>query len=128
MIPPISPRKIRPPHTWESENGFEAEGKKASNPQNGSATTAIQRVKLGTKCPLGNTYPKRTRQRKPSTLSTWAGNHQGEGSRLIKPSLNTSGKRARETAARSARRSPDLRQKSKAATSQYPTADRLTIL
>src|ERR1051326_8745686 len=115
MMPPISPRKIRPPNTWESENGLEAEGKKASHPQNSSATTATQRVQPGTKRPSGNRYPKRTRQRKPNTLSTWAGNHQGEGSRLIKPSLNTRGKRARETAARSARRSPDLRQKSKAA-------------
>jgi len=39
---------------------------------------------------------------------------------LIKPVLNTIGNVPRETAARSATRSSDLRQKRKAATNQYP--------
>jgi hypothetical protein len=50
----------------------------------------------------------------------WARNDQGDGSVLIKPVLNTIGKVPKETAARSARRSSDLRQKRKAATNQYP--------
>ena len=82
-------------------------------------------MKLVTKCPLGNTKKKRPPLRMPRKLRQWTRNNQGDGSALVKPVLNSIGKRARDTAARSATRSSDLRQKRKAAINQYPRENTL---
>src|SRR6266704_2943710 len=61
----------------------------------------------------------------PSKLITWANTDQDDESVLVGSVLKALGKMLRVTAARSARGLSDVRQKSKAATNQYPRANRL---